>query len=79
MQVPAKRMELFIHSTKHTAPYVHPRLDLILELCQTFPSDEAGTVSRARMNIHYFDFIKKTLTPQLSIDPTCTYRQAVYI
>ena len=56
---------------------MHPRLDSILELCQTFPFDEAGKVSTARMNIHYLDYIKKLLTPQLSIDPTCTYRQVI--
>ena len=26
----------FEHSSRHNAPYVHPRLDSILELCQTF-------------------------------------------
>ena len=42
--VPASKMELFIHSTTRNAPYVHARLDLILELCGTFP---IGTLSRA--------------------------------
>ena len=36
--VPANKMELFfVHSTTGNAPYVHPRLDSILELCLTFP------------------------------------------
>ena len=26
-----------MYSTMHNAPYIHPRLDSILEFCQTFP------------------------------------------
>ena len=35
--VPANKMELFVHSTTCHGPYIHPRLDSILELCPTFP------------------------------------------
>ena len=34
--VPANKSELVL--TKCNVPYVHPRLDSILELCQTFPT-----------------------------------------
>ena len=36
LSVPASKMEIFVHITSHNAPYVHLRLDLILELYQTF-------------------------------------------
>ena len=36
--VPANKTEPFVHSTMYdNAPYVHPRLDCILELCLIFP------------------------------------------
>ena len=39
--VPANKMEFFfIHSTTRNAPYVHLRLDSILELCRTFPINQ---------------------------------------
>ena len=31
------KWSFFVHSTTYNAPYVHPRLDSILELCQTYP------------------------------------------
>ena len=37
MSVPASKMELFVHSTRPNAPYIHTRLDLILELRRGFP------------------------------------------
>ena len=36
-RVLASKMEFFVHSTPCNTPYVHPRLDSILELCWTFP------------------------------------------
>ena len=36
---PASKMErLVVRSTTRIAPYVHPRLDSILELCRTLPN-----------------------------------------
>ena len=34
----ANKIELLVHSTPRNAPYIHPRLDSILELCPTFPN-----------------------------------------
>ena len=33
------KWSFFVHSTMRNAPYVHPRLDSILELCRTFLND----------------------------------------
>ena len=35
-QLRLRKWSFFIHSTTRTAPYVHPRLDSILELCRAF-------------------------------------------
>ena len=35
--VPGSKTELFVLTTMHNSPYLHPRLNSILELCQTFP------------------------------------------
>ena len=42
--VPAYKMEFFVHTciTTHNAPCVHPRLDSILEVHQTFPIASFG-------------------------------------
>ena len=40
--VPAYKMNFDVQGTTHNAPYKHPRLDLILELCQTFPIDSVA-------------------------------------
>ena len=34
--VPANKKSFFVHSTTRNAPYVHPRLDSIFELCRAF-------------------------------------------
>ena len=31
------KLRFFVHSTMCNAPYIHPRLDLILQLCWAFP------------------------------------------
>ena len=36
MHVPANKMEFFVHSSSCNVSYVHPKLDSILKLCQTF-------------------------------------------
>ena len=33
------KLNFFVHSITRIAPKVHPRLDLILKLCRTFPID----------------------------------------
>ena len=33
------KWSFFVHSTTRNAPYVHQRLDSIVELCRTFPID----------------------------------------
>ena len=48
-----------VHSTTRNAPYVHPRLVSILELCQTFPNGfthvKVLVVDRVRwVHKHYF-------------------------
>ena len=43
-QVPANKMQIFIHST---TPYIHPRLEL--ELSQRFPIEIYQTVQNANL------------------------------
>ena len=38
------KWSFYIHSTTRNAPYVHPRLDLILELCRTFLMEAEGII-----------------------------------
>ena len=40
----AIKMELNIQRTMRNAPYVHPRLDSILELCRTFSIDPTAVI-----------------------------------
>ena len=60
------KWSFFLQSTTHNAPYVHPRLDSILEMCRTFP-DCFLCVSFSK-----FTFYKKILSgiPQ-ECEPIC--------
>ena len=40
------KLSFFVHSTTRIAHYVHPRLDSILELCQTFPIVSVAAIKR---------------------------------
>ena len=45
-QYQLKKWSFFVHSTTRDAPYVHPRLDSILELCRRFPNAIICVMSR---------------------------------
>ena len=43
-----QKWRFFVHITTLNAPYVHLRLDLILELCMTFPISLAGQLQNKK-------------------------------
>ena len=61
LQFPLIKWSFFENSTTHNMPYVYPRLDYILELCQTFPigftiwmENGVGHQKPAGLKIHCF-------------------------
>ena len=67
------KWSLFIHSTTHNAPYVHPRLDSILELCPAFPI-ELMTVPLGNVSIFFY---RKTFL--LSVNLTNPYPDTIFV
>ena len=62
--VKANKMKLVrTYSTTRNAPYVHPRLDSILELCQTFLIASAGDVRSVVLSINSHEQSQQYMDP----------------